>query len=53
MGGIGGELVCGVLEWRFLEVFRLPVGDGGDTALLDDEELRLEMEEFDLDGCLP
>lgn len=47
-----GEFVRVVPESGFFEVFRLPVGDGGDAVLLLDEEgLRLEVEEFDLDGC--
>lgn len=41
-------------ELCFFAVCRLLVGDGGDSdLLLDEEELRLDVQEFDLDDCLP
>ena len=51
-GGLGGEFFRDVLDLCVLSVFRVLVVDGDDAGLLlDEEELRFDVVEFDLNCC--
>lgn len=52
-GGLGGDFVRDVPYLRVLAAFCDREVDGDDAEfLLDEEELRFDEEEFDLDCCL-
>lgn len=53
MGGLGSDFVRDVLDLRVLAVFCDREVDEDDAEfLLDEEVLRFDAEEFDLDCCL-